>query len=216
MSPNHAPKGEVLPTMASNKTSNLRKGTVVSLLTIALATTVGAYGTFAYFSDTESSTSNLFAAGTLDLELSTAESGGIDAFVEAGNFAPGDAESGTLTLENTGSIYDGDAEGHSVDLSIDTTVTQTDADETSTDMAKYLEVTVFSYDSTSLVGSVTDANGNGYVDLEDLGAHSFTGLADPGSAGKNLDVEVSFHTSAGNDLQGDSVNVQWDFTLQQS
>lgn len=202
--------------MASNKTSKLRKGTVVSLLTIALATTVGAYGTFAYFNDTESSTSNLFAAGTLDLQLSTAEPGGVNAFVEAGNFAPGDVESGTLTLNNTGSIYDGDAEGHSVSLSIDTAITQTDAGESTTDMAKYLEVTVFTYDGTALVSQVTDANGNGYIDLEDLGAHTFSGLADPGSAGKNLDVEVSFHTSAGNDLQGDEVNVQWDFTLAQS
>lgn len=38
----------------------------MSLLTIALATGVGAYGTFAFFNDTEQSTGNLFSAGTVE------------------------------------------------------------------------------------------------------------------------------------------------------
>lgn len=200
----------------TTRTNRLRKGTIVSLATILLATSVGAYGTFAYFNDTETSTANLFSAGTLDLALTTAEPGGVDAFVEAGNFAPGDVVSGVLTLENQGTIYTGDAEGHTVNLNISTALTATDADGVSTDMDRYLELTTLTYGTTDLLAQMSDENGNGLLDLGDMAQTDFTGLSDPGSAGKDLTVEVSFHPSANNDLQGDSINAAFTFVLAQS
>lgn len=190
----------------------LKRSILLSLLTIATATGVGAYGTFAYFTDTEESTSNLFSAGTLDLVLE--DESDVDAFITAGNFAPGDSAAGDLVLKNEGSISSNDGDGHTVSLSMDSTVTQTDADAGTTDMAQYLEITTLTYDGSPL--SVTDANGNGYADLDDLAAASFSGLSDPGAAGKVLDLAVSFHTDAGNDLQGDTVNLALTFTLEQS
>ncbi|MDD4876830.1 MAG: TasA family protein [Dehalococcoidales bacterium] len=91
--------------------------TVAALLIMGL---VGG-GTWAYFSDTESSTNNTFTAGTLNLTPSIAGTGpagkvtvsdpatgdGIDVNVAYANLVPGDSGTITWTLENSGSI-DGD------------------------------------------------------------------------------------------------------------
>lgn len=183
------------------------------MLTIALATGVGAYGTFAYFSDSGESTSNIFTSGTLDLKLDGQDD--VSAIVSAGNFAPGDTTEGTLTLTNDGSISSYDGDGHTVTLDIAADVTATDADGGTTDMAQYLRLDTFAYDGDSQLANVTDSNSNGYVDVDDLASSSLTGLDDPGSAGQNLDLTVEFHPDAGNDLQGDEVDVTFTFTLNQ-
>lgn len=193
--------------------SKVRKGLVTSLLTIALATGVGAYGTFAYFNDTGESTSNLFTSGTLDLKLDGQDD--VNAVVSAGNFAPGDTTSGTLALTNDGTISSYDGDGHTVVLDMATSLTQSDAGTGTTDMASYLQLDTFSYGGEDQIANVTDSNSNGYKDLADLASASLTGLDDPGSAGKTLDLTVSFHTDAGNDLQGDEVDVTFTFTLSQ-
>lgn len=193
--------------------SGLRKGLVTSLLTIALATGVGAYGTFAYFTDTETSSSNVFSSGTLDLALDSPD--GVDAFVGDDNLAPGDEANGTLFLENKGSITSYDGDGHNVSLTMATSIAQTDADGGSTDMASYLVLDQLEYGSSSLLGQVADENNNGRTDLADLAASNLTGLEDPGSAGRDLDLTVHFATDAGNDLQGDNVDVTFDFVLEQ-
>lgn len=195
------------------KASTARRGLVVSLLTIALATGVGAYGTFAYFSDSGESTSNLFTAGTLDLKLDSQDD--VGAILSAGNFAPGDAASGDVVLTNDGSISSYDADGHNVTLIVEADVAQTDADGASTDMASYLRLDTLAYDGASVLGQVSDANGNGYEDLDDLAQTQLTGLDDPGSAGKTFELTVGFHQDAGNDLQGDQVDATFGFTLQQ-
>lgn len=193
--------------------TRLRKGLVTSLLTIALATGVGAYGTFAYFSDTEQSTANVFSSGTLDLALDNPDS--VDAFLGHDNFAPGDSSNGTLHLSNEGTITDYDGDGHDVSLSLNVTLDQTDADGATTDMASYLELSTLTYGSTDLSSQVSDANDNGRIDLADLADSELAGLDDPGSAGMDLDVTVDFAEQAGNDLQGDSVDATFAFTLEQ-
>lgn len=193
--------------------SPLRKGLVTSLLTLALATGVGAYGTFAYFNDTEQSTNNVFASGTLDLAPSSPSS--VDAVVGSDDFAPGDDASGTLFLENEGSITSHDGDGHQVALAIGTQLDQTDADGASTDLASYLELAELTYGSRDLVADVPDANDNGRADLADLAAENLTGLEDPGSAGRDLNLTVHFAEEAGNDLQGDTVDVTFDLVLRQ-
>jgi spore coat-associated protein N len=72
--------------------------TIAVLLIIGL---VGA-GTYAYFSDTESSTNNTLTAGTLDLNIN----GGNVAVTTftASAVAPGDSGSGNSTLANVGSM----------------------------------------------------------------------------------------------------------------
>lgn len=74
---------------------------------IALAVAAVSGGTFAYFSDTETSTANTFTSGTLDMVLS----GGtqsvdsvIGTWVSPANWLPGQSFSATLQFTNVGSI----------------------------------------------------------------------------------------------------------------
>ncbi|NLE08228.1 MAG: hypothetical protein GX631_03110, partial [Dehalococcoidales bacterium] len=64
-------------------------------------------GTWAYFSDTEESTGNIFTAGTLDLCLyntsNTSSTGSITGTFSASIWAPGDTINGTLYINNDGS-----------------------------------------------------------------------------------------------------------------
>ena len=77
--------------------------TIAALLVMAL---VGG-GTWAYFSDVETSTENTFAAGTLDLKL-TGGTQTIDSvtatWVTPADWKPGETIPGTLTLDNVGTI----------------------------------------------------------------------------------------------------------------
>lgn len=197
-----------------HKKKTLRSGLAGSLVIILLASFVGAYGTYAYFTDTETSDANLFTAGTLDLALSGPSD--TNAFIGHDNFAPGDTANGSLVLTNAGTISSNDGDGHTVNLDIGVALTQTDADGASTDLSSYITVTTLTYDGADLLAGVTDTNGNSRIDLADVAAAGFTGLDDPGAAGKTLQLGVEFDPSGGNDLQGDSVNAEFSFTLKQS
>ncbi|MFC1899865.1 TasA family protein [Chloroflexota bacterium] len=81
--------------------------TIAALLVMGLVGT----GTWAYFSDTETSTNNVLSAGTLDLTLAggTADGTAIDSvtatWTSPAEWAPGStAETGTLTLDNVGTV----------------------------------------------------------------------------------------------------------------
>jgi predicted ribosomally synthesized peptide with SipW-like signal peptide len=74
--------------------------TVAALMVMGL---VGG-GTWAYFSDTESTTGNVLAAGTLNLQVNSADPWA-SAPISITNIAPGDSTSNTsITVENTGNL----------------------------------------------------------------------------------------------------------------
>jgi predicted ribosomally synthesized peptide with SipW-like signal peptide len=72
--------------------------TIAALLVIAMI----AVGTFAYFQDTETSTGNTFAAGTLDLKLDSGDTNVVKFTVTNAN--PGQSGTGYWTLNNAGSL----------------------------------------------------------------------------------------------------------------
>ena len=72
-----------------------------SVMVIALAAMLIGLGTFAYFSDTGTSTGNTFAAGTVDITLSGPL--GIGSLTVP-NMAPGDSTTQTLRVNNAGSL----------------------------------------------------------------------------------------------------------------
>jgi predicted ribosomally synthesized peptide with SipW-like signal peptide len=76
------------------------KKVLVSLSAIAIIGTMAAAGTGAFFSDTETSTGNTFAAATLDLTLDT--TGSLPFNVT--NVAPGATGSTSFTVTNAGTI----------------------------------------------------------------------------------------------------------------
>lgn len=198
---------------------------LLSLLTIGLASAGLGYGTFAFFSDTEQSTNNIFTAGDLDLTLDGLN--GVSATIVGTNFAPGDSTSGSVLLRNEGSIFTGDAEGHTVDLDFKANVTVTDDEGNPQDaedggisavpFSQYLVITTLTYDGADLLADIADSDADGRITLADLEAHGvFSDLADPLAAGKSLDIAVMFDTTGGNDLKRDLVNVEFTFFLAQA
>ena len=92
------------------------KKIIISFMTIALVLAIIAGGTWAYFSDTETSTGNTFTAGTLNLVPSTSGTGptgkytvtaggdGINGKLVFDRLAPSDSGSITWTLTNNGNL----------------------------------------------------------------------------------------------------------------
>lgn len=81
---------------------------LASVMVIALVGAVAGAGTFAYFSDTETSTGNMFTSGTLNLKLSndgeTYLNGVTTTWESPDNWAPGQEFDERLELKNTGNV----------------------------------------------------------------------------------------------------------------
>jgi predicted ribosomally synthesized peptide with SipW-like signal peptide len=187
---------------------------VLSLTMIAVASAGVGYGTYAFFSDTANSTSNIFSAASLDLKLSDANEGPLDAItasIGATNFAPGDSVSGTIDLKSITSLA-----SSSMDLDIKAVTSLTDSAGGSTDMDKYLILTTLNYNGVSILGSITDTDGVAGKSLADFKASSIKDLAAPAATGTPLAMTVQFSTAATNALQGDSVDLTLSFFLSQT
>lgn len=203
------------------------------------AAAVGAgAGTMALFSDTEQSTGNSISAGTLDLVVADSDEGfgdGVSATWTLSNAKPGDSVLADLTLQNAGSLS-----ADHVELGFDVTETEaagpTGTDESDTSpgtaagMAEQFEVTVMAYDGTNVLGGLSDANGNGIVDLADLVAGNDAVLDDlsppPAANGgtESLFLQLRWaHDSefatgvsgVNNDYQGDELTVTVTMALHQ-
>jgi len=79
------------------------KKILASLMTIALMGILIGGGVYAYFSDTEASTGNQFAAGTLDLTVDD-ENPWTSTKLTVNNMKPGDSGAVDCTLENVGNL----------------------------------------------------------------------------------------------------------------
>lgn len=186
---------------------NILKSLFIAAAALALVGGV----TYAFFSDTATSTGNTFSAGTLDLKLSDLDQSvqnTIDASWTGSDMAPGgSAVSGTVQLRNTGTVLANHAEVQAAN-------TCTDA---SGDMDEYLEITSLSYDGGSVLGTLADNNLNGYKDLNDLTvANALDNLA---LADLNINhpfvMAVRLHSSTPDAYQGESCTSDLTFTLNQ-
>jgi spore coat-associated protein N len=197
-------------------------------LTIAALLVIGMVsgGTWAYFSDTESSTNNTLTAGTLDLNIN----GGNTAVTtfNATNVKPGDSGSGNATLKNVGSIS-----GY-------VSVTSSAATNTGGSGGTEYEDGVGDLGGVAQMAMFIDVNKNGTFDAgTDYGLKSDGTIYTTGSlqydtinayASKNwyniqtltanADNKFQVHwqvaTSAGNNIQGDQVKMDFTFVLSQN
>lgn len=172
---------------------------------------MGGIGTWAFFSDVETSTGNELTAGSLDLKTDDVD--GVTGTLTLANMKPGDSASGSITLKNTGSINGStlDIEFSYVESDGSPNVVNMNADET----AAVMEVTVLNYDGSSLLGSVSDGP-NGYKDIEDLKNTDLTGQSGIDvSEEKAFEITVQLVTSTGNDFQADGIDITMTFTLNQ-
>jgi len=188
--------------------------TIAAVIVIATA----GLGTYALFSDTETSSANTFIAGTLDLKTGTTD--GVTGTLGSSAMAPGDyvpETAATLTLNNAGTI-----DGSTMDISCSYTesdgtgATEDTVDMDADDTAAMMTITTLNYGSTSLLSSITDYNSNGRVDLEDFANDPFTGLSGiDSSSSEDFEIQVQFDSSAGNDYQNDGIEVTFTFSLNQ-
>ena len=184
-------------------------------LAIAFVLLIGmtGIGTWAYFSDTETSTGNQLTAGTLNLTTNDAD--GVTQTLLATNMAPGDTVGPeTITLKNTGSVA-----ASSLDLAfsyVESDGSTNPVDMTADATAAMLEVTTLNYGGSSLLSSVSDGNSNTYKDIEDLKNADLSGQSGiDASASKDFEIAVQLRTSTGNDFQADGITVTMTFTLNQ-
>lgn len=184
-------------------------------LTISFILLIGmtGIGTWAYFSDVETSNGNVLAAGTLDLKTDDVD--GVSQTLLATNMKPGDIVGPeTIILKNSGSV-----QGSSLDLSF--TYTESDSNPNPVNMsanatAAIVEVITLNYGGSSILSSVSDNNSNGYKDVQDLKNANLSGLTGIApSATKAFEIAVQLRSSASKDFQADGISVTMNFILNQ-
>ena len=188
--------------------------TLVSLVLVT-SFVVGSVGiaSWAFFTDTEQSTNNVFTAGTLDLK--TNDTDGVSQTLYAVGMAPGDTIGpATITLRNTGNLA-----GTTLDITfsyVESDGSPNLSNMSADDTAAMMEVITLNYDSVSLLSGVSDSNGNTYIDIEDLKNADLSGQSGLiTSASKNFQIAVQFRSDAGNDHQADGINMTMTFVLNQ-
>jgi len=184
-------------------------------LTVAVLLSIGmvGIGTWAYFSDVETSTSNVLAAGTLDLKTNDAD--GVSQTLLATNIKPGDTIGPeTIILKNVGSVT-----GATLDLAftyVESDGSSNPLNKSADDTAAMIEVTTLKYDGSSLLASVMDNNTNGYRDIQDLKNTDLSNQSGiSASASKEFEIAIKARDSVGSDYQADGITVTMTFTLNQ-
>jgi len=184
-------------------------------LTIALFLMIGmtSIGTWAFFSDVETSVNNVLAAGTLDLKTDDVD--GVSQTLLATNMQPGYTLGPEyITLKNSGSLA-----GTTLDLSfsyIEDDLSANPLDKSADETAAVIEVTTLKYDSNSLLSSVSDNNSNGYPDIQDLKNADLSGQSGiNGSASKVFEITVKARNDASGNFQADGIEITMTFTLNQ-
>ncbi len=183
-------------------------------LTIAfmLLIGMGGIGTWAYFQDTETSTGNVLAAGTLDLKTDLADR--VTATLTASTMKPGDSVSGSIALKNTGSVA-----GASLDLVfsyVDSDDSPNPVPMSANATAAVIELTELNLGGSDLLPGISDYQPNGYIDIEDL---QNANLSDPAgidaSGTRTFSITVQLRGDTSNDFQSDGITITMTFTLNQ-
>ncbi|MCL6579863.1 MAG: M73 family metallopeptidase [Candidatus Bathyarchaeota archaeon] len=206
-----------------------RRTLTLCVTMILIASLFAGAGIYAYFSDTETSTGNVFIAGTIDLktidwdELTWRD--GVTATWTATNMKPGDSfpfDVEFVGLSRAGSITPGSLE-ITCDYSVIEESPETEADTdpyTNLDpdkMAKQMIITRFKYAGVSYLDSIVDVDGDGKKTFYDLKYSPVTGLPIPtvDNGATFFRLSVKFSEDADNDFQGDTFNLTMIFTLKQ-
>lgn len=191
----------------------MNKKLVISLVLIgALAFSLG-LGSYAWFSSEAVSENNVFASGTLELEVNGEKDGDYTInFGDVSNLAPGDSTGvAEIKIKNVGSINIGMFRKFTCD----------DSEE----LAKQLEVVNYTVNDWATEGTLDltthehwltdrwDLNGDGYVTLYELankpydfgGGWAILGLM-PGEE-QTVTLGLKLREEAGNEVQGLTVNL---------
>jgi predicted ribosomally synthesized peptide with SipW-like signal peptide len=186
---------------------------IVSIMAMA---GMAAGATFAFFSSNRTSTGNAFSTGTLSLALTDNNETDQESVSASfgGTLAPGQCTiPQTLNLKNTGNIPADHAE-----VAITNVVNDVNSDA-NPDIDKFMTISLLKYDGVNVDSQIADTNDNGVKDLADWAA-SATALDNLALKDLNINhplvMSVCLDSSAGNELQGDSVTTTFNVTLNQN
>lgn len=187
----------------------IKKQLGMGVTTAVLGLTLIGGGTFAYFSDSET-TNNTFAAGTLDLSAEPTQ------IIDIDNMAPGDSMIRDFELQNNGSL-----DIDTVTLESDYTVTDAEGNNTE-DFGEHIEVE-FLYNANNLDEVIYQTTLAELQDMtpEAISEHIFyPDMGDDGlPVGESHDFVVQFNFNDTdedqNQFQGDSLNLDWTFVATQ-
>ncbi|MEW6769869.1 MAG: TasA family protein [Bacillota bacterium] len=221
------------------------KRLLLSALVLFLAIGTAGTGTFAYFQDTEASTGNIFTAGTMDLKIKAGlpwegdYTDGVTATWTLSDMKPGDeTPSKYVSFQNSGSV----AADHlkitcDYEINEGTAVeSETNSGNTADELAAEMVITEMryynrdytwrvdllsddDYDSDYQVSpgesgpKVADLDGDGKVSLYELKSQGGMKLRPSGET--RLKMKIRFDENAGNEFQGDTLNLTVYFTLNQ-
>jgi len=182
-------------------------------LALVMVLCMGVSGTLAYITDTQTSTGNLLAAGTLN--LTTNDTDGVSQTLYALSMSPGDtAGPAVITLKNTGTV-----DGATLDIVFSYVKSDGSPNavvKTADAVAAMLEVITLDYGGASLLGSILDTNSNGYKDVKELTLTNFTAMSGIAAlASKEFVIAVRLRGETPNDFQSDGIVVTMTFTLKQ-
>ncbi|MCM3398117.1 CalY family protein [Oceanobacillus profundus] len=189
---------------------NIKKKLGAGIISAVLGLTLVGGGTFAYFSDTET-TNNTFAAGTLDLAVNPTQ------IIEVDNIKPGDSMIRDFELQNNGTL--------DIDkVLLDTNYTVNDAAGDNTeDFGEHIQVE-FLYNADKLDEVIYETT---LAELKSLTPEAVNeNVFYPLFGEKGLEVDsiddlvVKFNFIDNgedqNQFQGDSLNLEWTFTATQT
>lgn len=188
----------------------LKKQLGMGIMSATLGLTLIGGGTYAYFSDTETTT-NTFAAGTLDLAANPTT------IVDVGDLKPGDSVIRDFELQNNGTL-----DIDKVTLNTEYTITDAQGDNTD-DFGEHIQIE-FLYNVDKLDEVVYETT---LAELKEMSPaavneHIFYPLL--GSKGlpsgdiNDFIVKINFVDNDGdqNQFQGDSIKLQWTFEATQT
>ena len=209
------------------------KKILVSLSIIGVVAVIAVGSTVAYFRDVETSTGNVFTAGTLDLQIRDQNNpwgNGVTGTWSATDMKPGDEYLFNVPfvwLRNVGSIN-----ADHLEITCDYSIDENDCLEPETncanipdDMAKEMIITRCEYyqDGVWSVNCLTNLNpkwriedqdGDNKITFYDLKNDKLDDLTPP-NPWTTFEMSVKFSELAGNDFQGDTFDLTMIFTLNQ-
>lgn len=222
-----------------------RQKTVALVLIVIGGGLLAGIGTWSFWTDTDVSDGNTVEAGTMDLAINGSASNTTEDF-NIQNAQPGDQVTQTYALTNEGSTAADHLEltfdYSENDLRAEPNDTELTNELTAEETASLIRVETMQYEAAdgtvlnNITANVTDSNGNGFVDLQEVNAQ--TGALDnlqppaPNSSTTTnfvVDLEIANdnaaywtgNNTAGNltgadeDMMADGVDIVVDFTLNQ-
>ena len=177
---------------------------LIALLGVLLVAALAGAGTFAYFSDTETSSGNTFTAGTLDLAVGDENPNNSPDFT-IGDVKPGDSGTITYTLTNIGTI-DGYLDLSGINVTDGPGPTpESEPTPDNGELSANINVTVTLGTSVLYTGA-----------LNGIAASYDADVALAASESTTLTIDWAVPEDAGNDIQGDVTTVGLTVELDQT